>query len=111
MRGDTVMDSSSSRSIALDQAVPRDGERVGRAPYRQLDSSEEVRKRAHVVLVTVGQKNARQARALRLEVRKIRVVGVDADVVVGERDPAVDDECAVRLLEGEAVHSDFAKPP
>ena len=44
-----------------------------------------------------------------VERAEVGVDDVDPEAAVVERDPAVDDERLAALLEGEAVHADFAE--
>ena len=75
------------------------------------DLAEEVRKRADVILVTVGQEHGTDRF---VQVGQIREVGqdqVDSEVLVaGEREARVDDDCLPVGLEDGRVLADLAEP-
>lgn len=58
----------------------------------------------------VGDEHAVHALPALDQPGEIRVEHVDAVIVLGEAGPAVDDDDAVLLLDGEAVHPDLAEP-
>ena len=86
-------------------------EGVGGRPHGHRDAVQEVRQRADVVFVTVGDHHAEELVDALLEVVEHRVDHVDATLTVGERNAAIDDQDAVGRLEGEAVHADLAESP
>src|SRR5690606_30115102 len=64
-----------------------------------------------VIFVAVRDKNAAYALATLRQPGEVRVFELDAQVVVGKADPAVDDNDAVATLERQAIHANLAQPP
>ena len=92
-------------------ARPKQGEGVGRRPDRDVVLLQEIGQRADMVFMGVRHEDARDATSKRLERAEVGVNDVDPEAAAVERDAAVDEEHPAPLLEGEAIHADFAEPP
>ena len=85
-------------------------DREARRVHRHIQILQNVRERADVVLVAVGDDEALHLRPVVLQVRHIRDDAVDPQhVLARERDSAVHDDDAVPVLEGRHVHPDLLK--
>ena len=96
--------------LVLAQPLADEPERVAAAPRRaRRKRRRRYGQRADVVLVTVGDDDAGDALAIRLERGEVGVDDVDAEAAVVERDAAVDEHDLAALLERQAVHADLAE--
>jgi hypothetical protein len=92
----------------LRRAFAHETERIPRAENRDVEPPQEIRDRSDVILVPV--RHEQPGDAVRLQRGEVRVHDVDAQAALVEGDTAIDDEHLAALLEGEAVHPDFAEP-
>ena len=82
---------------------------MGRGEDRRIDVVEEVGEGADVILGAVGDDDPPDRAAPLEEPVERGMDDVDAVVLVGKRDAAVDDDDVIALREGETVHPDFAQ--
>src|SRR5271169_2517907 len=86
------------------------GKRELRAPHRHVEFGKNPRKRADVILVTVGKDNAANALAVLDEIGNIRNHNVDAEQFsLGEHKARVDHNNVVAPAHGHAVHTELAE--
>jgi len=83
---------------------------VRRRPHRHIDPSKQIRQRADVILVPVGDHDPCNARAPRLQIGEVGMVDVDSKIGLRKRHPAVDHHDRIAGLDCKAVHANFAEP-
>ena len=78
---------------------------------RAIEFPEQVGKGTDVVFVAVGEHHAFDLIGALQQVVEVRVDDIDARLVIGKRDPAVEYEQPSGALDHEAVHPDFPESP
>ena len=92
----------------LAQLVAQEAKRQRRAVHRNVEARQYVRQRADVVLVTVRQHDAADARRTLEQPRDVGNDQVDTEhLLLGEHKPGVDDHDVVAARDGEHVAADL----
>lgn len=97
--------------LVLVRSSPKQAERVGRSPNRDIVLAQEVRQSSDVVLVGMGDEDPGDTASKRFERAEVGMDDVDPEPATVESHPTVDEEDPAALLERQAVHADLTEAP